>query len=103
MNLTRQDIDQLIRSFQTVPSETTFSDIADWHRQRFSGQDNEYRICVYLFLVGANIKQHYKPFTYEQHTGWIKEIKELTEVDDNLVAFQRKIYLNYGLKSTVNK
>lgn len=99
MNLTRQDIDSLVRQFKTSPSEDIYTTIKQWYENnvRYYG-DNEYMVCIYLFLLGANIKHRYTNFTYDEHREYIKEIRDTIEQADPLVKSQRKAYLDYGTK-----
>jgi len=99
MELTRQDIDGLIRQFRMQPSEHIYTTIKTWYETNISTfMDQEYIICVYLFLLGANIKKRYEEISYEQHRGYIKEIRDIIEKADPLVKSQRKTYLDYGTK-----
>jgi hypothetical protein len=98
----RHDVDHMIRSFNAKPDENTYLNINNWYESNVgNNQDAEYLVCVYLFLVGANIKHRYHPMDRMQHRGYIKEVRDLIELADRYVRPQRKAYLDYGLKSVV--
>jgi len=99
MQLTRQDIDQLVRKFKIEPSEYIYNTVKNWYEENIHYyNDVEYMICIYIFLLGANIKQRYTTFTFDEHKNFIKEIRDLIENADSLVKGQRKTYLDYGTK-----
>nr|QBK87511.1 MAG: hypothetical protein LCMAC201_04210 [Marseillevirus LCMAC201] len=100
LDLTRQDLDQLIRNFRVQPNRDVYFNIQTWYENNIQDYfDQEYIICVYLFLLGANIKHRYREFTYEQHLDFVKEIRQLIEEADALNKMQRKAYLDFGTKS----
>ena len=100
LELTRQDIDQLIRDFRVNPSSDGYLNINTWYENNVNYySDKEYMICVYLFLLGANIRHRYQEFNYDQHLAFIKEIREIVEGADPLTKTQRKTYLDFGTKS----
>ena len=100
MDLTRQDVDQLIKQFQSSPDSDTYNSIHSWYESSVNSfPDQEYLVCVYLFLLGANIKHRYSALSYEQHMAQIKEIKQIIDSGDRLSKLQRKAYLDYGSKS----
>ncbi len=99
LDLSRQDIDQLIRKFRANPNNDDYNSINSWYEnnvQYFS--DREYLTCIYLFLIGANIKHRYKHISYDQHMSYVKEIRELVD-QDTLLKPTRKTYLDFGTKS----
>ena len=100
MDLTRNDVDQLVRTFRTNPTADSYFDITKWYENNMQYyKDQEYMICIYLFLLGANIRHRYQQFSYEKHNEWIREIRDIIEKADPLVRGQRYIYLEYGTKS----
>ncbi len=51
LDLTRQDIDQLIRNFRVHPNSNDYFNIQTWYENNIQHYpDQEYIICVYLFL-----------------------------------------------------
>ena len=104
MELTRQDIDQLVRNFRARPSEDGYTSIKNWYESNVSfNNDQEYMICIYLFLLGANITNRFEDYTYDQHNEFIKDIRNTIETADPLVRSQRKTYLDYGTKGGIYK
>ncbi len=100
LDLTRQDLDQLIRNFRVQPNKDVYFNIQTWYENNIRDYfDQEYIICVYLFLLGSNIKHRYQEFTYEQHLDFVKEIRQIVEDADDLTKMQRKAYLDFGTKS----
>ncbi len=100
MDLTRADVDQLVRTFRSKPTADTYFSISEWYENNIQyNSDQEYMVCIYLFLLGANIRNRYKEFTYNKHMEWIKEIRDSIEKADPLVKMQRNAYLTYGTKS----
>jgi hypothetical protein len=101
MNLSRVDIDQLIKNFNASPSKNDYTIIYDWYTRNSenSNVDSEYLLCVYLFLLGANIKQQYIPFSKDQHRLWVVEITKLIENAELMYQTQRKAYLNFGTRA----
>ena len=100
MDLTRQDIDQLIRNFRAHPNSNDYSNIHTWYENNVQYySDQEYMICVYLFLLGANIRHRYQEFNYDQHLEYVKEIRQIIEGADPLSGSQRKVYLDFGTRS----
>ena len=68
-------------------------------RKYFPPPDTDYLTCIYLFLLGANIKHRFQAFSYDQHMSYVKEIRELIDGADPLSRTQHKMYLDYGTKS----
>ncbi len=100
LDLTRQDIDQLIRNFRAHSNSNDYFNIQTWYENNIQHYpDQEYIICVYLFLLGANIRHRYQDFTYEQHLDFIREIRQTIDGADVLSKAQRKVYLDFGTKS----
>lgn len=101
-DLSRQDIDQIIQRYNQHPTADDYFVINQWYgdnNQTFS--DQEYIMCVYLFLVGANIKSRYMPISYQDQRRYIKEIREIIEGSSSLNRAQRLVYLNYGSKPQI--
>ena len=99
MNLSRQDIDGIIRNFRDHPTADNYHIVNNWYGNNMYTGDSEYITCVYLFLQGANIKQHYYPITIDQHRELVSQIRDLIEKADPLVRPQRKAYLDFGSKA----
>jgi len=99
----QKDIDELIKSFPNSPSKQNYDIINDWYQTSQNHQDVEYLTCVYLFLLGANIKHRFIPFDYDKHVDFIREIREIMDVSDNFTKQMRKLYLEYGSKSVNNQ
>jgi hypothetical protein len=100
MDLTRADVDQLVRLFRSKPTADIYFDINKWYENNVQHYiDQEYMICIYLFLLGANIQHRYTNFTYEKHMQWIADIRNTIERADSLVKMQRLAYLEFGTKS----
>ena len=94
-----QDIEQLIKKFNSTPNKDDYNTINIWYINTIKQSNNEFLICVYLFLIGANIHQKYIPFTYEQHRQWIEQIRSLILNADSNLRPVRKTYLDFGLKA----
>jgi hypothetical protein len=101
MNFNYQDIDNLIKRYSNNPNKDDYFFINNWYNENLNTGyvDNNYLICVYLFLLGANIRHQYIPYTREQNKDWIAEIRNLIENAEPLHSSQRNIYLNYGTKA----
>jgi hypothetical protein len=100
LDLTRQDIDQLIRKFRANPNTDDYFNINGWYENNIQYySDQEYMVCVYLFLIGSNIKHRYQEIGYDQHMGYVKEIREIIDGADPLNKSQRIAYLDFGIKS----
>ena len=100
MNLDQKDIDQIIRIFNEKPTIENYNTVSNWYENNVQyNSHQEYMICIYLFLLGANIRHKYTTFTYDKHMAWIKEIRDLIESSDPLNKAQRKAYLDFGNKS----
>lgn len=100
MNLTRQDIDSMIRNFRERPSADDYHMINNWYNNSVNNNpDREYMICLYLFLQGANLNHRYHPITIETHRELVKQIRDYVENADPLIRPQRKAYLDFGTKS----
>ena len=100
MNFDQQDIDQIVRNFRDNPNNENYQFINEWYENNVSVHSNqEYMICIYLFLLGANIRHRYKSFTYDQHMEYIKEIRGILERSDPLNKAQRKAYFDFGNRS----
>ena len=96
--MNNEDIDQLIINYNKSPSSDNYFAIYSWYKNNKNIIDKEYGICVYLFLLGANIKKRYTTVSYEDHINYIKEIRKLIEDSPVMYKNKRKIYLDYGLK-----
>lgn len=97
--LTRQDIDDIILKFYENPDSDNYNMINNWYENNVhTYSDKEYMICVYLFLIGANIKHRYQTISYEEHMELIKEIRQFVEGFEPLKQ-TRKVYLDYGSRS----
>ncbi len=104
MELTRQDLDQLVRNFREDPSSDGYHNIKTWYEFNANySPDQEYVVCIYLFLLGANIRHRYHPLTRDEQLAQIKEIRDMIEQADPLVKGQRKTYLDYGSKSGAHR
>jgi len=93
-----KDIDELIKNFSNNPTKHNYDIVNNWY-QSSQNEDINYLTCVYLFLLGANIKHRFIPFDYNKHVDFIREIREIVDVSDNYTKQMRKIYLEYGSKS----
>lgn len=91
------DIDQIIKTFKDVPTRDNYFTVKQWYQQQNS--DDEYLICVYLFLQGANIKNNFEPLTKEEHRTLIVQLRDFIETAEPLYKARRKAYLDYGSKS----
>lgn len=101
MKYTREDIDHFIRTFYKSPSEDIYHTVKDWYETNLEYYpDEEYITCVYLFLLGANQRHLYTKMTKEVYMACIKEIRDLIERTEPLKRPVRKMYLDYGLKTT---
>ena len=102
MELTRQDIDGIIQSFVQDPTAEKYNIVNQWYEDHIQwNTDAEYMICVYLFLLGANIRHRYVQITRDQQLDYIKEIRELVEGCQRILKPQRVMYLDCGSKSGI--
>ena len=92
----KDDVEHMMTEFQKAPSKDVFVSIRTWYDNNRSHTDQEYITCVYLFLIGANIRHHYIPMDKQTHNARIKEIRDLIDVSDRKKRMMRKIYLDYG-------
>lgn len=100
MNLDRQTIDHYILQYSKNPTKDNFFLIKNWYEQQNQNySDQEYMLCVYIFLLAANIKKQWIPFDKEQHHSWVKFIRESIELSNPIYKSQRKAYLDYGSKA----
>lgn len=100
MELSRQDVDTMINNFYNRPSQDEYQAISNWYENNLNGYpDKEYLNCLYLFLLGANIRHQFREITREEHNGYIREIRSMIEDATPLSRAQRKVYLDYGTKS----
>lgn len=100
MEFNRKDIDRLIKKFNQAPSKDDYITINFWYSQNVSGHpDPEYMLCVYLFLLGANIKYSYIPFTKSEYLDWVQFIRRSIESAETIHKVNRKVYLDYGTKA----
>jgi len=100
MNLTKEEVDEIIKRHYRTPNRDDYILVSNWYEEyKNFFFDQNYIICVYLFLLGANIKNSYIPFTRQQNKDWITEIKQIIDNADSLQRLQRKTYLDYGTKS----
>ena len=93
------DIDTLVKRYNSNPNSDDYFIISNWYDNNTNHQDQEYLICIFLFLIGSNIKKRWVPIPYEQHMQYIKRIRELIEDAEPLYKQRRKIYLDYGTKA----
>ena len=102
LDLTRQDIDQLIRKFRSNPNADDYNSISTWYESNIQYYpDQEYMVCIYLFLVGANIKHRYRELGYKEQMSLVKEIRDIIDRADTLNKAQRKVYLDFGTKAGI--
>jgi len=99
LNLSENDIDQLIRKYYSSPNPEDYFSISRWYDSNIINNNNDHLKCVYLFLAGANIKKRYTPITYQEHMKHIKDIRALVEEAEPMERHKRKIYLDYGSKA----
>lgn len=98
------EIDNLIINFKNNNNKNTYDIIKEWYNNN-KDNNNEYLnkklSCIYIFLLGANIKNRFYSFTYEEHLKYIKIIREHIEDStlNNLERLTIKTYLEYGTKS----
>ena len=98
--LNKQDIDTVIKKFYNSPNVDDYNYVQDWYRNNTATYpDREYIMCVYLFLMAANIKQQYNKLTYDVHMKLIRDIRDLLDTGDKQVNVNRKIYFDYGSKA----
>lgn len=100
MNYTREDIDQFIKSFHNSPCKDIYMTVKEWYENNVEYYpDEEYIICVYLFLLGANQRHLYTKMDKRTYMDCIKEIRDLIERTDSFKRPVRKVYLDCGLKN----
>jgi hypothetical protein len=98
--LTAQDIEQLIQNFNRQPTRELYTEILNWYEEMLrTDYDQEYLTCVYLFLLGANIKQGYQEISKDQHMTQVREIRELVQDAPPLAKTKRKLFLDFGTKA----
>ena len=100
MDFNRKDIDALIKKFHSAPNKDDYLTINYWYTQNVNGYpDPEYMNCVYLFLLGANIKNAYIPFNKSEYLDWVQYIRKMIENTEPIYKVNRKVYLDYGTKA----
>lgn len=99
IDYSRQEIDQLIKRFNKSPNRDDYFLVNTWYSQNTQFPDNEYIICVYLFLLGANIKHNYIQLSRDDYLDAVKNIRIAIENSDTITSIQRKTYLDYGTKA----
>lgn len=105
MNLNTNDIDLLIKKFRDKPDKDSYDTIKDWYDFNMDNFniEEEYMICIYLFLQGANIKQNYYPISVDEHRDLVVQLRDYIERADPLYKNRRKTYLDYGTKAGFHK
>ena len=93
------EIINLVRKFHKSPRKEDYDTIDQWYEENVHSPDQEFITCLYIFLLGANIKNQYYPISKQDHYSQIKTIRDLIELADPLAKAQRKVYLDYGTKS----
>lgn len=100
MEFNRQDIDEIIKRFNRGPNKDDYMLINSWYMQNINSYpDPEYMLCVYLFLLGANIKNAYIPFTKSDYLDWVNFIRSSIENAETIYKVNRKVYLDFGTKA----
>lgn len=100
MEFNRQDVDEIIKRFNRAPSKDDYMIINNWYIQNTNVYpDSEYMLCVYLFLLGANIKNGYIPFNKSEYLDWVNFIRYNIENAETIYKVNRKVYLDYGTKA----
>lgn len=92
-------LEKEMQQFQLTKDDSIYfylSNMFEMEKDLFN-MDLETKICLELFLLGANIKYKYIPFTYTEHMTKIKYIKDILNSDLSK-KIQRVRFLNYGLK-----
>lgn len=100
MEFNRHDIDEIIKQFYRSPNRDDYMLVNTWYTQNINTYpDSEYMLCVYLFLLGANIKNSFIPFTKSDYLDWVTFIRDSIEKSEPIHKVSRKVYLDYGTKA----
>jgi len=99
MDLSQSELDDLVKDFRKTPDVDTYQTIYNWYLEhKDTYHDNEYLMCIYVWLLGANLKNAFSEFDKQQHNAWIKEIRDLIERANPMYRSRRKTYLDYATK-----
>lgn len=100
MAYTKRDIDEMIIAFSRRPSQEVWTFVNKWYADnQGTFEDQEYIMCVYLFIIGANIHHKYVTFSRDQHMQYVKELKDMILDATPHQRPTRKLYLDYGTKT----
>lgn len=99
MNISVSELDLRIKKFKEQPTRDDYEIIKEWYSSTPYGIDEEYMICIYLFLQGANIKNKYETLSVDEHRELVVQLRDYIERADPLYRNRRKTYLDYGSKS----
>ncbi len=97
--MSSSEIDSKIKKFRDHPTRDDYDLIKEWYSNNMHNPDEEYMICVYIFLQGANIKNQYEPISIDEHRELVVQLRDYIERADPLYKNRRKTYLDYGSKS----
>lgn len=75
MNYSKDEIGEMIKNFKHAPSKNIFNIVNVWYGQ-YHG-DDEFKICVLIFLLAGNITHHYYPITSDEQMSIITKITSL--------------------------
>lgn len=111
--LTVNDIDGYIRTFSRHPDRSLYDTIGEWYTHHINVDpsssdpeldaqtttpDRDYLVCVYVFLIAANIKHGYQ--AYESKVDYQRDVSQIRDAitfADQSVQSRRKAYMDAGL------
>lgn len=93
----RDDIEILIRNFYKNPNINDYYTIKNWYGIRSSQPDpTNFIFYVYIFLLGANMKNRYESYDEDVHRSYITKVRDWTQGSDP-ESLIRKGYFDFGL------
>jgi hypothetical protein len=103
MSFARDDVEAIIRNFYTTPNRQDYQNIKNWYAIRSQTADpTNFVNYVYMFLLGANMKNRFEPYSEEEHTSYVTRVRDLTSGSDPEARI-RKGYFDFGLGQTRSK
>jgi hypothetical protein len=100
--LSIREIDQMIYEFKSKPSRDTYETVMEWYVQQtmdtadINSQDPEHVMCVYIFLLAANLRHLYTPIGKDEFSDYIVQIRDLVQGAEPIYRGRRKMYLDCG-------
>lgn len=104
MSFSRDDIESIVRNFYINPNQQDYQHVKEWYNINLS-RNNEHTpflTCIYLFLVGANMKNRYDDYDEDMHRAYITKVRDLTQQQDP-ESLIRKGYFDFGVGRKIYK